>query len=226
MSLEMYTIEAHGRSYRIQADGIVAQCAREGNPYEPRLLERIRSQVGSQPDGGFAIDVGAHIGNHTLWMAEMCSLRVAAFEPSHEAFPILWRNANLYNGFDGRVVCQNVALGSKEANGRLVKTGQYVEQPWESMTNEVELGDGDVAVYPLDMYGYQNVSVIKIDVEGMEPQVIRGARETIFRNQPLVYTETWGPEASEMLRKELEPLGYELVKTIRTATPVEEWAPA
>lgn len=216
----MFELEFHGSSYKIEAEGIVAKCAEQGSPYEPRLLERIYD---ASPTG-LAVDVGAHIGNHTLWLAVICRLEVIAFEPS-KAIKQLRANVAL-NGLESQVGVHRVALGSGPGVGRLIEKGQVVAEPWQSMNREMELGEGEVEVRTLDSYGLDEVSVIKIDVEGMEAAVVAGAAETIERCRPLVYAETWGESYTAAVAELLEPLGYRHSMTVRTATPVDEWVPA
>ena len=75
-----------------------------------------------------------------------------------------------------------------------------------------------VACYPIDMFGFENVSYIKIDVEGFEKKVLIGAEQTILRDRPLVVIE----QNEVMLDGETDPLaakrwleerGYEHVAT-------------
>jgi FkbM family methyltransferase len=219
----VYTIEAHGRRYDIEASGIIERCAQQGNPYEPQLLEQIYER---RKPGTVAVDAGAHIGNHTLWMVAICGLRVVAFEPSEEAFDILRRNVREHNNTLEEALILRNALGSDFGRARLVGDAQYVEEPWRSMMNQLKPGDGSVGVNPLDSYELDNVSVIKADVEGMEADVIRGAYSTIRRCQPDVYAEVWNNEKSAALEDALSAVGYRFDRTIKTATPVQRWVPA
>jgi FkbM family methyltransferase len=220
---DVYEIEAHGCRYRVAAEAgsIVAECAAAGSPYEPRLLERIYEQQFT----GVALDVGAHIGNHTLWFAAVCGLDVVAFEPS-KAVHELRKNVEL-NRLGDRVGVHRIALGAVAARGRMADKGRVVAEPWQSMNREVELGEGEVHVHALDVIytGDREVSVIKIDVEGMESAVIAGAVQTIERFRPVIYTETWGREYTDQVAALLEPLGYERDRQIKTATPLDEWRP-
>jgi len=211
------TILAHDSSYEIEATGIVAKCAEEGNPYEARLLEHIYKQEFD----GLALDVGAHVGNHTLWLAAVCGLDVVAFEPG-KSVKQLRLNVEL-NGLQDRVSVHRVALGEAAGVGRLVGKGQVETEAWHSMTQEIELGKGEVVVKALDEFELNSVAVMKVDVEGMEANVLRGGLATIERCRPAIYAETWGKEYTTAVREVLEPLGYRRRSTIPTATPVEEW---
>ncbi|HEV2929907.1 MAG TPA: FkbM family methyltransferase, partial [Propionibacteriaceae bacterium] len=69
-----------GNRYRIRdpgGGGRVAKILRSGTPYEAGVL----ADMASLGLTGAAVDVGANIGNHSLWLAVVCGLSVEAFEP-------------------------------------------------------------------------------------------------------------------------------------------------
>lgn len=199
-------IEAHGSSYRIEdPGGLIGKALRAGNPYEARVLEHIYRQ-GLE---GSAVDVGANVGNHSLWLACVCGLEVVAFEPGGREYLQLLANVEL-NG--AAVSPQNVALGEAPGRARSLGKGRW------------EVGAGEAEVRTLDSYGLRDVALIKIDVEGMEPQVIVGATRTITEQRPLIYAEAQDAAAHEAVASLLEPLGYTHTKTFG-ATPLEEWRP-
>lgn len=203
----MYEIVAHGHTYKIEASGIVARAARAGHPYEPHLLE----QIWRLSLTGLAVDVGAHVGNHTLWLAVVCGLRVVAFEPSGSVED-LRANVKL-NGLDDRVAIYHTALGATTTTARRIGKGQF------------EVGEGDVPVAALDDMELEDVSVIKVDVEGMEAEVLAGAVKTITRCQPVIYAESWDDDHALAVASVLVPQEYELTQHIKAATPMEEWKP-
>lgn len=206
---ELLKINAHGCSYWIEdPGGLIGRSLREGVPYEARVLQHIYRQK----LGGLAVDVGAGVGNHTLWFAAVCGLRVIAVEPlDHER---LTRNVAL-NELGELVTVWPLALGDKAGRGKV--TGAPAHVIGASFP-----ADGLVPVGLLDDYNLSGVSLLKIDVEGMEPQVLRGARETIARERPLIFAEATDDEAHLRNAAELESLGYTHTKTFG-ATPLEEW---
>lgn len=204
-----WTIEAHEASYRMHRGWRrVDRHARHGRPYERALLERIHGQGFT----GTAVDVGANVGNHTLWLAAVCGLQVEAFEP-------VWPNrlaANIaLNGLDGRVAVHPVALGDRDTSAVHVRAGRLIVDAC-----------GDIPVRTLDSYGLDDVSVVKVDVEGWEQSVLSGARETLGRCRPVVYAEEHGAQR-ESVAQVLQPLGYRWVGFVRgeRGTPVSEWQP-
>jgi FkbM family methyltransferase len=199
------TIEAHGRSYRIEdPGGLIGEALRTGQPYEVPLLEHIHSRgfVGT------AVDVGASMGNHSLWLAAICGLKVIAIEP----LDVKRLQANVaLNDLD--VTVWPVGLGDRAYRGKV--TGP----PPHSIG--LELPDGKVPIACLDEFGLENVCLIKIDVEGMEPDVLRGAKDTIHRDHPVLYVEAQDKAAHRRNAQEI-PRGY--VRTrVFGSTPLEEW---
>jgi FkbM family methyltransferase len=213
-------ITAHGRSYRMEAnvDPVAGKAAAKttklmqvGQPYERSLLEHIY-HLGL---AGTAVDVGANVGNHTLWLAAICRLWVVAFEPL--VADQLKRNVEL-NDLVGRVEVHSAALGAKAGwarhatGGRLSRTGP----------------DLTIPVLRLDDYDLAGVSVVKIDVEGMEAQVLRGAADTVERNRPVIFAEEWAehPGWHDAIAEVLEPWGYRMTHLFtgrESPTPVGKW---
>lgn len=198
-------IKAHGASYRIDdPGGICGEVLREGRPYEWKALERMHSLGLS----GTAVDIGAAFGNHALYLAAVCGLRVVAVEPLDTAR--LQRNVAL-NDLD--ITVWPVALGDRAYRGNVRAAPEHVVG--EAFARE------KVPVARLDDFGLQNVGLMKIDVEGMEPAVLRGAKDTIRRSHPVLYVEAETPAAHERNVREI-PRGYEHTGTFG-ATPLEEW---
>lgn len=158
--------------------------------YEQDLLEDAYQRLRGQ--GGYAIDVGAHIGNHTLWFTKVCGLSVVAVEPNLDNAVHLHSHVRM-NGKADKVEIYNVALGASEGRGR-IKPGP------EGNTGmaRVELDEGgSVAVVTLDSIAEtarmfnpeRRAALIKIDVEGSAMDVLAGAVETLERDRPLLYVE-------------------------------------
>lgn len=200
-------VAAHGVTYRINnPGGLIGRPLSTGVPYEARLLEAIYAEGFT----GTALDIGAHVGNHTLWLAVVCGLQVHAFEPLHHER--LRENVAL-NHLESTVTVHAHALGDEE--GAVAVVGKDQLGP---------ATEGSVLVVPLDhLVLPDDISVIKMDVEDMEPFVLRGGEVTIRTNRPVIYTETRDAHAVANVAEVLEPWGYCYTATIPTATPVTRW---
>lgn len=134
---------------------------------------------------GIALDVGANIGNHALFLANHFT-EVFAFEPNPRVHALLTLNATLC----ANVRCFPTALSDRAGSATLaVPPGNLGMASLEPGTP----GPGvTVALQRLDdlseLAGHR-VALIKLDVEGHEPAVLRGARALLARDRPVVVFE-------------------------------------
>jgi hypothetical protein len=68
------------------------------------------------------------------------------------------------------------------------------------------------------------VTLIKIDVEGMEREVLAGATDVLRRHYPVVFAEAWTEDAKNRLSEMLKPLGYAWTGRVFNSTPTYEFA--
>ena len=121
------------------------------------------------------LDVGANVGSYTVLAAAEVGARAIAVEPAPAAFETLKANVAL-NGAGQRVVLKNVAVGGQR--GTLAFTRSQ-----DTVNHITEAGDADaieVSVETLDgIVEGDRPALIKMDVEGYELEVLRGARLTL-----------------------------------------------
>ena len=131
------------------------------------------------PEGGTVIDVGASIGDHTITYAQWVGKDglVAAFEPHAQAYECL-----LHNTKHLPQVLQ-VQCGLSDTDGEV---GIVMQD--NSGASYITESEGGISVAPLDSYEF-DAHFIKIDVEGYEVRVLRGAEETINRCRPVMLIE-------------------------------------
>jgi FkbM family methyltransferase len=139
--------------------------------------------------GTNVIEVGANMGTHSVDMARACDPGTFyAFEPQPRLFQIMAGNLALNNITNALVYPEGCGDAEGEAIVPLVdydQTGNF---------GGVALGSGDaqginVRIRTIDSLGLEQCRLVKIDVEGFEPAVIRGAAETIRRCRPILYVE-------------------------------------
>lgn len=155
-------------------------------------------------EGGVVLDVGANIGNHTLFFCnELDAEKVYCFEPVRETFSILQRNIEL-NNLKERVSLNLFALGECTGRGNIDDYDVYNIGKTSLHKDE----DGSLEIKNLDSLGIQeSVVLVKIDVEGMEKEVIRGGIETIKKNRPYIMVESFEENFAET-EKILCAIGY------------------
>jgi FkbM family methyltransferase len=195
---------ANGFSYFIdrspRLDGI-KQVISQGGVWEGYFVEIMAGHI---KPGTSAVDAGAFIGTHSLAMSRLTGPggRVYAFEPQKKVFRELVYN--LIENDVRNVIPLRFALG--EAN-RVIE----MDKPVDGLEGLVKVGQGGdpVELRTLDSFRLEDVSFLKIDVEGYEDAVLEGARRTIADNgNPPVLIEKVGE------RRLLESYGY-------TVKPVE-----
>ena len=190
-----------GRVHFIEKDTYIGKslrCYGEYVPDETELLLRLAQKVGKQK---LILDIGANIG--VIAQALACNGHyIEAFEPQPAVFEILKMN------FGGRR--HNVAVGRDHGRTMMPVVSYTEPHNFGAMQCGADgpLGSFEVPVIPIDSLGYPEVGMMKIDVEGYEEEVLRGARETIARCHPLLYIEDDRPEKSASLHEYLKELGY------------------
>lgn len=165
-----------------------------GHWYERDLLDDARQRVKGP---GTAVDVGAHIGNHTLWFALLMGLRVVALEPNPASYSQLAVNVAA-NRIDARLIA--AAAGRAEGWG----TSLPSTNPGNTGMARFAVDGGPVPVFALDELGLTDVRLIKIDVEGTAADVLAGAQRLLTEQSPVVYAEGDRDEIAAAL-----PDGYE-----------------
>lgn len=167
--------------------------------------------------GDDVIEVGAHVGAHSLPLAKAISPgTLFAFEPQPLLFGLL--SANLNRNRITNVRLHNMGCGENLATitaptpdyGRPANFGAF------SLTGRLD-GIADVnqhaefSLVSIDRcYDLNRLKLIKIDAEGMELEVLKGAENTIRLFKPILFVENERPAQSEALLRWLTAAGYDL----------------
>lgn len=142
-----------------------------------------------RPDS-VVLDIGAYIGQYTLLAAKYAPVgRVVAFEPH----PISYQRLQAHVACNrlGNVCILHQAAGQMPGRLPFALSEQafdsgLVPSGWSGEKIEVEVAPVDEVVRQINL---ERVDVMKVDVEGAEGQVLRGARETLARFHPLLIVE-------------------------------------
>lgn len=194
-------------------DGIKSHIAK-GIVWEPYLISYIKKYC---VPGSTVLDIGAHMGTHTLFMSNFVGDygKVIAIEPQLKLFRELFMNLKLNNTKNVQIM--RYAVGNK--NGE-------VQMNTSAKNNEGGTGVGSggdyVEMVPIDQFNFLNVSLMKIDVEGLEDSVLEGARATIEINKPIIMIEIMGGNIYETApdyvkkridatKKILNDMGYQVI---------------
>ncbi len=119
------------------------------------------------------VDVGANIGAYSI-LAVAAGATVIAFEPVAQTATLCERNIRL-NDFTSRVVLHRTAIGA--ASGAVTMTNDL--DAMNRVAEDSGIGERVLMETLDDVIGRQNPALIKIDVEGYEHAVLRGAARTL-----------------------------------------------
>jgi FkbM family methyltransferase len=160
--------------------------------------------------GDIVAEVGANIGTHTVPLARAVTEagRVFAFEPQRIISQMLGGNLAI-NGI-WNVKLERVALGAKQSVMSVPPVDYSQPGNFGSVSLVEGIGQEPVAVMKLDDYQFSRLDLVKIDVEGMELDVLTGAEETLKRLRPILYFENDRNEKQQALCEYVESIGYAL----------------
>jgi len=177
--------------------------------------ETAKAICGLLRQGHVALDIGANIGAHSLPMARCVgdSGKVFAFEPTSFAFTKLQRNVGLNRDVERRIVLEQVVLG--DVSGTDVPEGIYSSWPLAGSSQLHGKHKGRLMpttgarTSSLDDYvakaGIDRVDLIKLDVDGSECAILRGAVQTMKMHRPPLVMEC-APYALKEAGSSLEEL--------------------
>jgi len=197
-------------------DNAVTSTLYNNELYEPWLYKFIADN-NVEIRSSDIIDVGANNGQISIEFANLVGDqgRVHSFEPQRIIFYQLCGNV-FFNGLDN-VFCHQIALGNEEGFIDIEVPNYYSRGPVNFGNVHVGLKTEKserVQIKKLDNYQFEKVSVIKIDVQGFEIEVLNGAIETINKHRPVIFIEIeedqldqYGRSSEDVISK-LEGLNY------------------
>ena len=175
------------------------------------FYERKMNGYFKMTDGVF-VDIGAHAGKYTIKMAHRLKKTgtVVAIEPEEFNFYLLIKNVAL-NSLEN-VICINKACSDKDGITTFFKHDKYstlhsIKINKGGQAQQIETRKLDTIVSDMNL---DAVKLIKIDVEGAELEVIKGARSTIRKFHPEIIFEAWNRAYLSKIRDELSTSGYVL----------------
>jgi FkbM family methyltransferase len=201
----------------------VARALAQDGVYEPQEIWLLREVINHLPPGCVLLDIGANIGVHTLEFARASAHKggmVHAFEAQRVVYYMLAGNVAINN--HENVICHHKAVGAAPGELTLPKIDYGIPTSFGS----IELGEGrqreaigqnpewhdsneKVPVITVDSLGLPRADLLKIDVEGMEMQVLQGAQATISQHKPFICIEFFKSDATA-LKTWLRTAGYRL----------------
>ncbi len=166
----------------------ISECIRlDKNFYEWKILDNI-NDLSLNP--GVLVDIGGHVGNHSLFFLMFSSIEKSyIFEPRRDLCDLIKHNAKLNN------LEKNVELNYRGVKAIADRKGKFDflrKKDFNLGTGKILIKEkGDVPVDTVDnLFKEISVAVMKIDVEGLEETVLKGAKSTIQRDTPVIIVES------------------------------------
>lgn len=177
--------------------------------YEQAFLE---SLVDFHQPGLIIVDGGANIGNHSIFFASVMNAITIAFEPHPWNYEFLIANREL-NNLEHLILPKQIALGEKPDTARLELTveNNYGTASTIPKENIHEKDSFEISVSTLDTELFKlesQVSILKLDVEGMELSVLKGATHIIKTSLPLITVECFKRRIFNEISNFLNEFGY------------------
>lgn len=198
-------VHAGQKSFTLQfphPDDHIARTIRQtGSFYEAEMLSDLQSRLFFP---SVAVDIGAHVGNHTTFLAGVLNLTTHAFEPNPTHFSLLRSNVRA-NGLEGLCTLYNFAAGAGPGHG-MIDGGSATNS---GMSRVTPMSRGPVEIVSLDtvLAPLERLDVLKMDVEGSEVEVLKGAGLILLRLRPVCYIEITADNFGEA-RTLLSKYGY------------------
>lgn len=160
-------------------------------------------------EGDIIFDIGANIGTHTMVFSQLAGSegRVHAFEPQRIVYQTLC--ANMAINSISNVECHQVALSTKE--GFLFVPDVRYDKEGNFGGIEITKAKEGTRIPAVKLDNFLNVprlKLMKIDVEGMECDVLAGATRMIHQHRPIIYLENDRVEKSKELIEFVWSLKY------------------
>lgn len=206
MRVEFKTCK-HGHFFYLPNDHILGRGLAKYGEYSEPEVDVFRQLVGP---GHVVLDVGANIGAFTVPFGRFVGPtgRVWAFEPQWSVAQILVANCAI-NQIPAKV--HAVAVGNEAKKTSIPNFGEYNLQ---YNYGRVEVGEPATSVWSVDQVRLDDLDLdepirfIKLDVEGMEVEALKGAKELIETNWPILFVENDRKAKAKELMDYVASIGY------------------
>ncbi|MCM8757465.1 MAG: FkbM family methyltransferase [Candidatus Omnitrophica bacterium] len=177
-------------------------------------------------EGDVVIDVGANWGVHTLYFSRIVGNqgKVIAIEPYNLAFEELkW---HLQKNYCKNVITLNIAVGDTDGEGIILSKPhhphgilfEYIKENLSSYKgNKILIKTLDSLIRELKL---EKVSLIKIDTEGAEAKILKGAEQTVRNFRPYFIVDLHTPEEDLSVGKWFSERGYHLQRINENLPPI------
>lgn len=206
----MTTIDTrYGAMEVVDSDSIVSESLRVYGEWAQHEIDWIKFAI--EP-GSVVLDIGAFIGTHTLAFSRFVgnSGRVLSFEPQTNSFATLARNVESNELQNVEIFnvgvsdsCRSIVLNNQR--GGNIRNYGGLKLLFDSNLSSTSVG---IEILTIDTLNLPTLSVVKIDVEGMELEVLKGGVETIRGLKPTIFVECNDIQSGVKIKAFADELGY------------------
>lgn len=195
------------RHCAFQADALI----KTGQPHIQEELNKVLAIVNTLPNECVVLDAGANIGLLAIPMAQLVAPKngmVYAYE-AQRMMSYALAGATVLNDIANLLIF-NQALGMETALLRAPSPDYGKPQDFGlfSLVEQKEEYPETIQSITIDSIGLTRLDFLKVDVEGMEIQLLKGGRETIHEYSPWCWIEYWKVDVDE-IKAQFEGLDYQ-----------------
>jgi len=192
-------------------NSVVAQAHLKGRKWEPKIADLLTKHCKVNTT---AVDMGAYIGTHTMSLVDAVGAKgnVVTFEPQPWAYKGIKKTLAKNKIKNCRVI--NAGLSDKKGKIQFCSDGSgsssVCTERSPSKKKWVEVYD--IPIVTLDSYNLQNVSIMKVDVEGHELNALMGSMKTIESSKPVILLEVWRKRTNrfQKIKEFMETINYKI----------------
>ena len=159
-------------------------------------------------------DIGACFGNHTVYLHKRNKVKSFCFEPNPDSISFLMQNITC-NNINAEVI--STALGSSVGNAAIKTCNQNFGGSFIQEGEQTHSSDNVVSVTTLDIairdHSINPPDFIKIDTEGYEHNILKGAQDVLKNSSPDLFIEIFS-ENYPAIKNTLEQYGYQQISRI------------
>lgn len=183
---------------------------------------------------GSIIDIGANIGQTSLWIAQMLDGKINATIHAFESYNDTYRalEKNIASNKFKNIKLYNLALGNSESEIKMIEDCESNSGGFRVLSKEHDTKKKQKKVQQTKLDKFineiQDIFLIKIDVEGYEMEVLKGGMSTINKYKPLLYIELndknlkqQNSSAQEVINLLLN-MGYKNILNVKTNKNITE----
>lgn len=193
--MNFVTLDVSGQVFKFQTfvNCPISKSIRNNEVWEPHLHTIFNKFINKS---SIVVECGCHIGSHTVKLASLCD-KLYGFEPMPVTYELLCNNMKLNEIKNTVIYNKGVAdkngrtkyswIPSTNIGGSGLENNPMGKPNWIDTTSE----NIEVELITIDSLNLNKLDFMKIDVEGYESLVIKGALETIKKCKPVIIMEVW-----------------------------------